>query len=392
MMIIEESNVLTKILYPNKEIFIIGTAHVSEQSINEVTNLIRKEKPELVCVELDQQRLNSIIKKEEWSNIDIEKVLRSGNGFLFLSNIILASMQKKMSIGINPGDELIGAIKVSDEEKIPYSLIDRNVNITMKRIWNNSSFIEKLKIVWLLFSSLFEKKSETFEIEQIKTKSNIQDMVDNLSKSLPTIKRILIDERDQFMAQSIYKTEHKKIVVVIGLAHKKGIVNHLESIYKNQEEINVKQLNFIPPKKPYFKIVSWAIPLIIGSFFLLGIKNMGWDYGLKLFTYWVLINGVCSSIGAILSMAHPLVVIMAFIFSPITSLNPMIGIGIFTGLLQYKLMKPKVLDFENFKADINSIKGLYRNRISRTLIVFFLTSICSGVATFIGLTVISSLV
>ncbi|HPX46631.1 MAG TPA: TraB family protein, partial [Treponemataceae bacterium] len=208
-----------------REIILVGTAHISKESIEEAATVIRTEHPDRVCIELDEGRLQSLNNEKGWQELDIVKVLKEGKGFLLLANLVLASFQKKMGqdIGIKPGDEMKEAIRVSAEEGIPTSMVDRPIHVTLRRAWAKNGLWGKSKLLALLVSSAFsneEMKSE--DIENLKDQSAMDGMMEELAKYLPKIKEVLIDERDRYLASHIWQAEGTKLVAILGAGHLPG--------------------------------------------------------------------------------------------------------------------------------------------------------------------------
>lgn len=190
-----------------REFILVGTAHVSEQSVTEVEKAIEDEKPDTVAIELDEKRLQNMEDPDAWQKMDIIKVLKEKNGFLMLSNLVLASYQKRMGLGTGskPGDEMMAAIKKSRELGISTEMVDRPIAITLRRAWAKNSIAGKSNLLALLIASAFShEKVSAEEIENLKNKSEMDDMMAELSKEMPAVKQVLIDERDFYLASHIW--------------------------------------------------------------------------------------------------------------------------------------------------------------------------------------------
>lgn len=390
------SNNITKINLKKKEIILLGTAHVSEESVKEVENLLKNEKPDRVCIEIDKTRYLSLVEKSVWKDMSIPEVLKQKKGFLLLANLVLSSFQKRigLDLGVKPGEEMMKAISVSEELGIPYSFCDREIQVTLKRAWSQNGFWGKNKMLAALISSIFVKEKLSKEdIEKLKKKDALQNMLEELSSFLPKVKTVLIDERDRYLATKIFESIGDKIVAVVGAGHIKGIESWLELLDNGKAGTDLTDIEIIPPKSPVTKIIPFIIPVIIVGFIILGFFFGGSKQGLNMLWTWVLINGTLAAIGAIIALSHPLTVLSAFIAAPITSLNPAIAVGLVTGLIEYKFRKPKVIDFENISQDIMSFKGFYRNRFIHILLVFFFSNLGSAIGTFVaGFPVIASFI
>ncbi len=369
-----------------KKITLIGTAHVSAESITEVENTIETLKPDCVAIELDDKRADSIINKDKYKQLDIIKVLKNHEGFLLLANLVLASFQRKMgkNVGVQPGDEMLAAINVANKLNIPTVMADRPIQITLKRAWAKNSFWGKCKLLSALLASAFSKEEYTAEeIEDIKNKNEMDSMMNELSDYLPVVKEVLIDERNEYLATKIWDSEGKNVVAVLGAGHLDGVEDYLKKLAANEETRPLEELNVLPKKGIGGKIAGWIIPAAIIGLIIAGFIYGGSKLGKDMINSWVLWNGTCAAVLTLLAAGHPLTILVAFISAPITSLCPFIGCGFVTAIVQAIICKPKVKDMETLQDDVN-FKGFYTNRILRVLLVFILSSLGSSVATFIS--------
>ncbi|MGN0729332.1 TraB/GumN family protein [Treponema sp.] len=384
----EENKSTQKILEAaGRKFILIGTAHVSKYSIEEVENAIGEHKPDSVAIELDENRLKNIEDRNSWTKMDIVAILRKKQGFLLLANIVLSAYQKRMGgeAGVKPGDEMAAAIKKARELGIPQVMVDRPVTVTLRRAWAKNSFMGKCKLLSLLFATAFSKEqvSET-EIENLKQSSEMDTMMKELSSFLPAVKEVLIDERDFYLASKIWLCPQKKVLAVLGAGHLPGVYAHLEKLSSGEETPDVSEIERVPEKSAAVKIFSWIIPVLILALIVTGFVVGGIEKGADLIGSWALWNGVLAAIGAAAGGGHILAVLSAAVGAPFTSLCPFVGIGFVSGIVQALVKKPSVGDMENLQADSSSIKGFYKNRILRVLLVFFLSSIGSSIGTFIG--------
>ena len=379
-----------------KDIHLIGTAHVSKESIDEVTAAIREEKPGMVCVELDEGRYASITKQDNWERLNVSKVLREGKGFLLIANIALTSFQRRLGneLGVKPGEEMIAALNTAKEMEIPYSLCDREVQITLRRAWSRCSLWSKCKLLATLLSSAFvTEKLSAEEIENLKDSNELDGMMAELANYLPAVKETLIDERDRYLAVKIWAAakQTNNTVAIIGAGHLKGIQSHLEQFATGAPPPPLEQFESISPRSLLSKAAGWIIPILILGLIAFGFFRSGSDVSLNMLRYWILWNGSLAALGCLLALGHPLAILVSFVGAPITSLNPFIGVGILSGLVQATVRKPRVADAENISEDVASLKGVYRNRISRVLLVFFLSSLGSSIGTFVSIPAIAGL-
>lgn len=389
------SNTQKVLTLNGRTITLIGTAHISQDSINEVTEAIKTQKPDCVAIELDQKRCDSIKNPDSWRQLDIIKVLKRGEGFLLLANLVLASFQKRMgqNVGVRPGDEMVAAMKVAEELNIPTTMVDRPIQTTLRRAWAKNSLWGKCKLLSAMISSAFtSEKISSEEIEELKNNSEMDSMMKELSDYMPTVKEVLIDERDKYLASHIWESKGSNIIAVLGAGHLPGVQAYLEKIAAGQENTDTTEIANIPNKTLGAKIKGWIVPAIIVILIGMGFYFGGKNKGTELVLSWVLWNGALSAIGSIIAAAHPLTILVSFIGAPITSLCPFVGVGFLTGITQAFICKPKVKDIEDLSTDAGSLKGFYKNRVLKVLLVFILSSLGSSIGTFVsGADIISKL-
>ncbi|MCF0237431.1 MAG: TraB/GumN family protein [Sphaerochaetaceae bacterium] len=370
----------------NDEIILVGTAHVSQNSVEEVTNVIDTECPDHVCLELDKGRFDSKTKEQSYANMDLVKVFKEGKAFLVLANTALASFQKKMGYqtGSAPGEEILSAGRIAKERNIPFSLCDREIQITFKRAWSMSNLWNKAKLIGALISSAFDKEEfKPEELEELKKSDTLQELMNELSKELPGAKKALIDERDRYLATSILCAPGHKKVAVIGAGHANGIIKTIELLEKKELSTDLSDISQAPKPSKVSSIIGWTIPIIIVASVVIAGFFKGFDQGLKYFLIWACTNSLSTVLFSILSNAHPLNWIVAAIGAPLAVLNPALGVGLFTGIAEAKLRKPRVKDFEQVADDIATFKGWFSNRVLHAFLIFFTTSLGSIIGTFV---------
>jgi pheromone shutdown-related protein TraB len=389
-----ESDTITTISLGDRTITLLGTAHVSRESTEEVARFIREQHPDHVCVEIDAQRYKTLTEGQDWSGLKIDQVLKQRRGFLLLANLVLTSFQRKLGneLGVKPGDEMKAAVLTAEELGIPTTLADREVQLTLRRAWSLSNLWTRLKMISSLLASIFttEKLSEE-DIENLKRKSALDDMMDELAAFLPSVKEVLIDERDQYLAAKIFQAPGSHILAVIGAGHAPGITRWLNKLHTGEAQPDLEKISHVPAPPKSSKILPWIIPAIVIALLSLGFIRSGWNQGLQMFFYWFMVNGILSAVGALIALAHPLTILLSFLAAPFTSLNPTIGVGIVTGLFEGYIRRPRVMDFENLPDDILSVRGFFRNRFTHALVVFFLSSIGSAIGTFVAFPFLLSL-
>jgi pheromone shutdown-related protein TraB len=369
-----------------RQIVLVGTAHVSRESVEEVRRVIAEENPDRVCVELDEGRYTSISQGSSWQNLNIGKVIRQGKGFLLMANLVLASFQRRLGkdLGVKPGEEMLAAVEASQALGIPFSLCDRNIQITLRRAWSRTRLWGKMKMLAALISSVFSDEKLTPEdIEKLKQKDILQNMMEELADYLPAAKEVLIDERDLYLAARIFQAEGTRVVAVVGAGHLDGIAAHITAFAEKRASTDVSHLDELPAKKLAGRILPWAIPAIIVALFALGFIRAGWGMSSTMLLRWLIIHGGLAAVGSAIALAHPLTILIAFVGAPIGTLNPFGKIGLFTGVAEAFLRKPRVKDVENLSEDVASFKGFYTNRVTHILIVFFLSTLGAAIGNMI---------
>ena len=287
------SDTVHRLILPDQEIILVGTAHVSQNSVEEVKNIIETESPDRVCIELDDGRMKSKTDKKSYENMDIRKVIREGRGFFLLANTALASFQRRMGAqtGTKPGEEILGAAEIAKEAGIPVSLCDRDIQTTFKRAWAKSSLWNKCKLLATLISAAFSNEEITpEELEQLKNQDTLQTLMQEMAKELPMVKEVLIDERDQYLGRSIFEAPGKKKVAVIGAGHTNGVISTIEKLSEGKDTPTLDSLTVVPKGKPVGKLISYLIPMLIVLLILFSFLSSGWDQGLRTFLIWIAVN------------------------------------------------------------------------------------------------------
>jgi pheromone shutdown-related protein TraB len=381
----EQNNTL-QLKYGNKEITLVGTAHVSRQSTQEVAAVIAQVRPDAVCVELCESRFQTITRKGQWQDTDIFKVIKEKKAFLLLANFLLAHFQKKIGnqLGVRPGEEMIQAIRSAEEINAKVHLADRDIRITLSRVWRLMGFWTKVKLGTQLLTSLVDTEDLDREsIEKMKEKDVLESVLSELGETLPALRQVLIDERDQYLAHRIRTAPGEKIVAVVGAGHVPGIQRHW------LHPVDVVNLESLPPKGKLGMALKWGIPMAIVGLMILGFFVGGSKAGTDMILWWVLTNSVFAGIGAAVVLSHPLTVLSAVLTSPFAALHPMIAVGWVSGLVEAFLRKPKVKDFEDLPEDISSLKRFWKNKITRILLIVVFTNMGSVVGTFVAIPLMS---
>ncbi len=367
-----------------KQIILIGTAHVSRHSAQLVSDTIESEQPDTVCVELCNNRLAAIRDKDRWQNMDIIKIIKEKKALMLFMNLLLASFQKKIAdkFGIKPGQEMINAIAAAEKTGAVIIPADREIQTTLSRIWRGMGFWEKTKLLFSIALSFGQSDEiEEADIEKMKHQDILQSLLSEIKEDHPIIGEVLINERDQFLAQSIRNAPGDKIIAVVGAAHVPGILKYIEQ----NTPIDIAALKTLPPSGKAGKILKWLIPGLIIMLFIAGFLMGGKGAGTDMIWIWVLANGIFAGIGALIARAHPYTIFSSVVAAPLTSLNPMIAAGWVAGLVEAFTRKPKVRDLEAIPGDITSVKGFWRNNVTRILLVVVFTNLGSSIGTMTAL-------
>ncbi|PIE69420.1 MAG: conjugal transfer protein TraB [Deltaproteobacteria bacterium] len=371
----------TQVQANGKTIYLVGTAHVSKESVEDVKTTIQEIQPDTVCVELCKARYKAMINQDNWRSMDIFKVIKEKKTLFVLAQLMLASFYRKIGeqLGVQPGAEMLEGIKQAQRIDADLVCADRNVEITLKRVWGYLGFFRKLSMLVQLVASLFvvEEVDET-TIETIKQQDQMETMLASLSSSFPQVKKHLIDERDIYLAQKIRHAPGATVVAVVGAGHVPGIVQHV------QKDADLEPLEEFPPRGHVGTMMKWAIPLIILAVLILGFFKGGAAHSMQSVYIWFLVNGVLSAVGTALALAHPLTIVATFFAAPLTSMNPMIAAGWVAGLVQAWVKKPTVADLEDIPHAIGSVKGFWLNPVCRILLVVVLANVGSSLGTVIA--------
>jgi pheromone shutdown-related protein TraB len=380
----ETSSDIHRLTIEGKEIVLVGTAHISQDSVETVRRVIEDESPETVCIELDSKRYESLRNQRRWESLNLIQVIKNGQVPFLMANLALAAFQKRMGLhtGVKPGAELAAAGETAERLGVEVRLVDRDIRTTLLRAWRKTGLWKKLNLVSTLIAGLFEnQKLDEAELARLRQTDTLSAMLEEMGTLLPSVKTILVDERDTYMAHFIRNAPGNKIVAVVGAAHIPGILRKLESTTTPQE---IAEISVIPAKTRLSKVIPWAIPAIVVILFVSGFVLGDRERVAGAAIAWVLANGLLAALGATIALGHPLSVATAFFAAPITSLNPTIGAGMVTGLVQAFVAAPTVKDMERVGDDLANWRGWWSNRMTRVLLVFLFSSLGSAAGTVIA--------
>lgn len=365
----------------DREVFLVGTAHVSPQSVRDTNETIEAIEPDTVCVELCEARYQNLENQESWRKLDVFQVIREGKAALLLSSFLMHSFQRRIAqrFGIEPGAEMRAAIAQARERGARLELIDRDIQVSLKRTWASLGFWQRAKVMTQLTGSIFvgdDLKEE--DIEKLRDSANLTDLMSALAEALPSVKGALIDERDAYMAEKLRQSAGPRTVAVVGAGHLPGISGAAEAT------CDLEELEKVPDPPVWPRVVAWLVPILIVALFAYGLVFGDRERTIESVYIWVGLNGGLAALGAAIALAHPVTILTAFAAAPLTSLNPLMAAGWVAGLVQALLRKPLVADLENLADSLGSVRGFWSNRLTRILLVVVLCNLGSVLATFVA--------
>lgn len=366
-----------------KVVFIVGTAHVSQSSIDLTDRIIRQYQPDVVAVELCEPRFKSLEDPDRWKNTDIVTVIREGRSNVLLAQLALSAFQRKIGkqLNVKPGAEMLKGVQLARELGTKVELIDRGVSITLKRVWSGLGLWGSIKLIWsLVFMISGAHKVDADEIERLKSSDVMSEVMRDFTKALPEVRTALIDERDQYLAGMLKRSDGRRIVAVVGAAHVPGILKVIDA------PIDLERLNQLPKKGITGKLIGLGFPAAIIGVMIYAFFSMDSSVSGEMVWTWFLVTGIAGALGSALALAHPLSILSAFFGSGFAALHPLIAAGWISGLVEALIRKPRVRDFENIADDIETLRGLFSNRVTRILLIVAFTNLAvmAGMALGIG--------
>lgn len=388
------------------DILVLGTAHVSQRSVEDVQHAFKEFKPDSVCVELCRPRHEAISDPERWKKLDLARVIRQKKLALLVANLMLSAFQKKIGeqSGVEPGAEMKEALTLARKNGARVILADREIRATLSRAWNRVGFFRRMWLgSYLLSSLLVREEVDPEEVERLKEEDAFADLFKSLPSRYNSIKEVIIDERDHYLAESIRRTaqdhpeletvtdgktetektpvsgkgrKRKKILAVVGAGHLPGIMKALEE----QKEVSLKELSHVPKGKPIRSIIAWVAFSVV--LILLGttVATGGGEKAVKeALLAWIFSRSFFAGLGAILAFAHPVSILVTIVMAPIVILFPWFRLWMFPALTENWLRKPRVEDFERIADDTETAGGLFRslytNRVLHLIWVVLLVSL-----------------
>jgi pheromone shutdown-related protein TraB len=372
---------VTHLKVDHKDVYLVGTAHISKESVQDVRTTIQTVRPDTVCIELCQGRYDTLTQKDTWQKMNIFKIIRQKKAVLLLAQLILGAFYRRLGeqLGAVPGAEMLEAAKLAGETSAKLVLADRKIEITLKRVWGYLRFWHKFRLMMHLTASIcVPEKIDAEMIDKMKQQDQLEAVLAEFAEKFPEIKKRLIDERDIYLAQHIRHCPGSKVVAVVGAGHTPGIQEHID------RDESIDELLELPRKSIWPKLIKWGIPAAIIAIIIYGFFRKGAAHSVGNIYIWVLVNGLLSAVGAVAALGHPVTIVSAFLAAPLTSLNPLIAAGWVAGLVQAWIRTPTVADFEDLPNATNSWKGWWKNPVLKILLVTALANLGSVIGTYVA--------
>jgi pheromone shutdown-related protein TraB len=362
-------------------IHIVATAHVSKKSIEEVRAVIREIKPDTVCVELDRMRYDALTDDTHWRKLDLFAILRERRTLSLLASLTLQGYQKRIGerLGTRPGAELLAAVETAREVGAEVVLADRDVQVTLRRTWANLGWFSKVKVVAGLVAGLSDIEEITeAQVEALKNREHMSDMLSEFARAVPEVKKPLIDERDAYMMSMIEEAPGRVLIAVVGSGHVAGMTEWAGKV------VDRDALTSIPPPSIASRVVEWLVPAVALTAFYYGYRDQGTEGLLRMVQAWALATGVGTALFTVAAGAKPLSVLTAAVVSPVLSLVPTVSIGSVIGFVEAKRRKPTLQDAEKLGREVTTLKAMYKNSFSRVLLVATAAIVGSAIGAYAG--------
>lgn len=379
----DESNDVCVIRTGSRTFVLVGTAHVSRESLELVRRVIERERPDCVCVELDERRYAALAQENRFDDLDLRTVIRERQLVTLVLNLVLAAYQRQLglALGVMPGAELLEAARVARELGIPVLLCDRDVRITLRRAWRAMRWWRRFILVSFLLASLFQRPDlGEDDLRELRRRDVLSQLMRELGEAFPGLKSVVIDERDLYLAQKLVEAPGERVVAVVGAGHLEGVRRALGS----GRGVDLSVLEAVPPAPRLARWFGWGVPIVVASALVaIGLRQGAEAVGANLI-FWILANGIPSFVGAFLALAHPVTMLAAFLAAPVTSLTPVIGVGYVTAAVQTYFRPPRVRELQAVPTDVGSLRGWWHNRMLRIFLVLLFTTLGSLLGTWVG--------
>ena len=372
----------TRVELEGKTVYIVGTAHVSAKSVQDVREAVAAVKPDVVAIELCEPRYQGLVKKEAWRHTNVFQVIRQGKAMFLLAQLVMQSFYRRLGrqLEVEPGAEMMAGAACAEETGAKLELIDRRIDVTLKRVWRHLGFWHRVKLFGLLVEAVFTSDEIGNEdIEALKKQDQLEALMGQMGKAFPEIKKRLIDERDVYLAQKLRATPGHCIVAVVGAGHVPGMLKAIQS------DVPVAELESLPPPSKWSKIWPWLIPAGVLALIAWGFFQGGAERGIDSIAIWVGVTGTLAALGALLAWPHPLTVLSAFLAAPLTTLHPALAAGWVAGLVEAWIRPPSVGDFEVLPEAMESLRKFVRNPVVRILLVVVTTNVGASIGTFVAI-------
>lgn len=385
---------VTTLRTQGKTLHVLGTAHVSKQSVAEVEALIAAARPDTVCVELCASRLAALSDVDRWKKLDIFQVFKEGKSLFLLANLAVGAYQRRLGqeLGVMPGQELLAAVEAARATGAEVVLADRDVQLTLKRTWGRLSLWKKSQLLSGLIGSLFERAPRhagevvtAQTVEDLKDKAHLTAMMEEFARALPEVKAPLIDERDLYLISKVREAPGETIVAVVGAGHVAGMERHLET------PVDRAALETLPAPSLWSRIAKWLIPAILVGTFILGLYNSGGQALGDMLLAWFLPTSLFSGVATLAVGGRWQSILTALACSPLTTIHPLVASGMIVGPVEAWARRPTVADLENIHRDAQSVRGFFRNPLTRTLIVTVAATLGSAIGAWVGLSWVFSI-
>lgn len=365
----------------DKRFFLVGTAHVSQESVEDVRKTVEVVQPDTICIELCQARYQTMTRRDDWRSMDIYKVIKEGKAVFLMIQLVLQAFYRKIGdkLGVQPGAEMMEAARLAQETGATLVLADRDVQVTLKRVWAFLSFWKKFQLLTQLLGSIFvDEDVDKDLIEDMKKKDQLSSIMGAFGEQFPQIKERLIDERDIYLAQKIRQAPGQNIVAVVGAGHVPGMQKYLDY------DVDLAPLEELPPPSKWGAFWKWGLPGFFVALLVIGFFRGGADASVSAVSIWVVVTGIGAALGSLAALGHPLTILVSFVAAPFTTLHPLIAAGWVAGLVQAWVKKPTVLDLEELPTSVMSVKGFWMNPVSRILLVVVFANLGATLGVFIS--------
>lgn len=371
---------VTHLTYQGRDIYLLGTAHVSQRSVSDVRRVIQELRPDTVCVELDATRHQGLVDPARWRNLDIFQVIRERRVSFLLSSLVLSGYQRRLGqkLGVRPGAEMLAAIEQAESVGARLVLADRDIQATLQRTWAALSFWDSVQLVGTLVGALFAKGEITAEqVEALKDRDTISELIREFAEVMPRLQRPLIDERDRYLMSAIREAPGQRVVAVVGAGHVAGMIGYLEA------PVDREELSRIPPPSALRRVSSWVVPAVLllasGRVYAAeGAAALG-----ELAVWWVGSTSLGAAAVSLIARPKPLTALATALAAPVLGALPKLGVGTLAAHIEARLRRPTVADCEALSR-VASRADLYENRFTRVLLVGFAATVGGAVGACVG--------